>query len=157
MSMRHPVNAAGWLYGAVITASLFTLAGAHPAEYPRILLVVLLTLVMYWLAHVYTRVIADRLADPSAALGTRIREALHHELSILVGSVPAVVAYIVFVALGLTAYATWAALWVSVLLLGVVGFRIGRQAGGSFGRLVLETVGCAMLGVVMIGLKTVLH
>ena len=157
MSLRHPVNAAGWLYGAVITASLFTLAGAHPAEYPRILLVVLLTLIMYWLAHVYTRVIADRLADPTAALGVRLREALHHEVSILAGCVPAVVAYIVFVVVGLTEYATWAALWVSVLLLGVVGYRIGRQTGGSFGRLVLETVGCSMLGLVMIGLKTVLH
>ena len=150
-------NPAGSLYGAIVAAALFALAGAHPAEYERLLVVVALTLVMYWVSHVYVRVVADRLADLEASFRARVREALHHERSVLWGGIPAILTYLVFVLLGWNSHATDAALWMTVVLMGFAGYRVGAQAGATGWRLLLETLGCSLFGFVLIGLKVLLH
>jgi hypothetical protein len=157
MTWGHEANPAGWLYGAIVAAALFTLAGAHPASYERLLVIVTLTLVMYWMSHVYVRVIADRLADPSATFRARVRHGLHYELSVLWGGVPAVLTYLVFVLLGWTSYAAYAALWTTVVLLGVFGYRVGVGAGATGVRLAAEVLGCSLFGIALIGLKVLVH
>ena len=157
MFRRQRVNPAGALYGAIVAASLFALADAHPGDYERLLVVVALTLVMYWLSHVYVRVVADRLSDPRASFGSRVREALSHERSVLEGGIPSMLTYLIFVLLGWSSQATDAALWVTVVLMGFLGYRTGVRAGATRWRLLLETLGCSLFGFVLIGLKVVLH
>lgn len=112
---------------------------------------------MYWMSHVFVRVVADRLSDPRATFAGRVREALHHERSVLGGGVPSILTYTVFVLLGWSSHATDAVLWMTVGLLGLVGYRVGVQAGATGWRLLFETLGCSLFGVALIGLKVLLH
>jgi hypothetical protein len=147
----------GWLYGTMVTASLFTLAGLHPGSYERLLAVVVLTLTMYWMSHVYVRVVETRMSDPGRTLLELVRESLRHESPMLLGGAPAVLTYLAFLISGSSSHASIAAIWVSVALLGFIGYRIGVRVGATGIRLVREAIGCSLFGIALVGLKVFLH
>jgi hypothetical protein len=157
MASRRSVDPANWLYGTMVTASLFTLAGVHPGNYERLLALVVLTLAMYWLSHVYVRVVENRIGEPGRPFFELVWEALRHESPMFLGGVPAVITYLVFVIAGFSSHAAIAAIWVSVAMLGFIGYRIGVRVGATGIRLVGEAVACSVFGLVLIGLKVFLH
>src|SRR5215204_2252435 len=151
-------DVAGLLYGAIVTAAAMAVVSAHEAAAGKVLLAVAITLVVYYCAHVFTRVEADRLDHPTASFTDDLREAERHELTVLIGGLPAVSAFVVSVYLGATASrAVDIALWVTIGLLGIFGYLVGRQSGATGWRLVVEIGGAALFGVAVAILKALLH
>jgi hypothetical protein len=151
-------NPGGLLYGAVVSASVLAFAGTGEKSTRQVMATVLEVLVVYWAAHVYTRVLADRLVDPSATVVERARESLVHELPVLAGGLPALGVFTVASIVGIdTSSAADIALGATVVLLGWVGFLVGKQAGATGWSLALEVLTAAMLGVFVVGFKAALH
>ena len=151
---RSRRNPAGLLYGALVAASVIAVSSSV-MESPRALTAAVVeVLVIYWAAHVYSRVLADRLADPSATFGERTREALRHEIAVLAGGIPALVVFAVVSAAGATiSTAANVALAATIVLLGSAGFVVGRQAGARGWNLAGEVAVAALLGLLIFTLK----
>jgi len=151
-------NASGLLYGAVVTGAVMALASGSEDNAVTVGRSVIEVLLVFWGAHVYTRVIADRLLEPNAGFGERLREALGHELALLEGGMPALVAFVVATIAGAsTETASNLALGVTVVMLGSAGYVIGRASGAAGRSLVLEVAAAAGLGLLVIALKVAVH
>jgi len=151
---RSRRNPAGFLYGALVAAAVIAVSSSVIDSSRTLTLAVLEVLVIYWAAHVYSRVLADRLADPTATLGERSWEAIRHEVSVLAGGVPALVVFGAASAVGATiSTAANIALLATVVLLGSAGFVVGRQADARGWNLAGEVAVAAALGILIFTLK----
>ena len=151
-------NVSGLLYGALIAASSMTVVSVHPPSGGFVGLASFITLGIYWLAHLYTQVLAERMSEPGVSVWQRTVEAAGHETAILEGGVPVVACYATVHVFGVSiADSALAALWFTVLLLACIGYRIGRSLHASGVRMIFEVLGTAAFGILMIVLKSVLH
>ncbi len=151
-------NVGGLLYGTLIAASSMTIVSAHPPSGGFVAVAVLATLGIYWLAHLYTEVLAERIAEPGVSVWHRTLEAAGNETAILEGGLPVAACYAIVHAFGVgISESALIALWVTVVLLGYIGYRIGRSLQASGPRMIFEILGTAAFGVLMIALKSVLH
>ncbi len=151
-------NAGSVLYGAVVAAAATAIVSAKPATSSYVSLSVVLMLVVYSLAHLYAKVLGARLTQPGSPLWRRLRTEAVHEASVLEGGVPVLVCFALLRAAGAgVGDAAQGALWFTVALLAVIGYRIGRSLGATGGRLALEVAGAAAIGLLMIVLKGQLH
>jgi hypothetical protein len=151
-------NAERLLYGALVSAVAIASASGHAPTYRRVVLAAAVTLVVYWLAHVYTRVLAERLATPAAPLRGRTRAAAWHEAAILGGGLPSLLALGVTQMFGAdVSTSAEVALWLTVGLLAATGYLAGSAAGVVGWRLAAESGGAALLGIIVVLLKVSLH
>src|SRR3954451_9679009 len=70
-------NSSRLLYGAVVTAAALAVVDGYTETGVQVLLEIAGVLVVYWIAHVYVEVLADRLVSSSHR--PRLKRALHHE------------------------------------------------------------------------------
>lgn len=146
------------LYGMIVGSTGLALAAPHAPSALRVVLAVLGLLVIYWLAHVYVEAVAERLADPTQGLRSRAVEALRHESRLVLGGIPPLAAFVLFLVLGADQYdAAYRALWTTVVMLGFVGYVAARRSGDRGWRLVVEPLVTASFGLFAVGLKTLLH
>jgi hypothetical protein len=157
--VRHlSENANGVLYGAVLAAAATAIASAQPAKSRYVTLSILLMLSVYSLAHLYAQVLAARMAEPGSALWRRVRAEAVHEAAVLEGGLPVLLCFAVLRLGGVgVSSAALAASWFTVALLTAVGYSIGRSLKATGLRLALETAGAPAIGLLMIGLKFLLH
>lgn len=158
MSRLTSTNAAGLLYGGIVTAATIAVASAHSERGLLVLVAVGGALVTYWLAHVYVRALTDRLAAGGLRLPHHLRHAAGHESTVLLGGLPALVIFTVEVAIGIdVGTAGVVALWVSVFLLAGVGYLAAHAAGMRGRALAGETAVAGLFGVFAVLLKSLLH
>lgn len=151
-------NASGLLYGALVTGAVIGVSAEATDSAATIVFNAVQVLIVYWAAHVYIRVLADRLADPTLGFAERVGEALRHELAVLLGGAPALAVFVVASVAGVsTSAATNLALAATILLLGSAGYVVGRQAQERGWALVGEVVASSLLGLLVVGLKAMLH
>ena len=113
---------------------------------------------IYWLAHLYTEVLAERISEPGISVWHRTIEAAGHETAILEGGLPVVACYAIVHVFGVNiSDSALTALWFTVVLLAYIGYRIGRSLHASGIRMIFEVLGTAAFGILMIVLKSVLH
>jgi hypothetical protein len=157
--VRHlSENANGVLYGAVLAAAATAITSAQPAKTRYVTLSILLMLTVYSLAHLYAQVLAARMAEPGAALWRRVRAEAVHEAAVLEGGLPVLLCFAVLRLGGVgVSSSALAASWFTLALLTAVGYSIGRSLNATGFRLVLETAGAPAIGLLMIGLKILLH
>ncbi|GGT28019.1 hypothetical protein [Streptomyces chromofuscus] len=129
---RAHADYTGGVYGSLLAASVVAGAGTL-GSFPRVELVVLLLLTggVFWVAHVYAHLFGARLAQQP--LGRRVvRQVCRDEWPIVKAAVPPAVAVAVSPLLGLDVQgAGWLALGVAVA--GQVGWSVAaaRRAGAS--------------------------
>jgi hypothetical protein len=151
-------NTSGLLFGAVVSGSALAISSGHVASADEVALAVGVVLIVYWLAHMYVRLLVDRLDLSSAPRRQRGREALLHEAAILAGGVPGLVAFTLASVLGASASgAAYVALWATVGFLAGVGYLAGHRAGATGWALAVETAGAGLLGVVAVAMHALLH
>jgi hypothetical protein len=150
------INGEGVITGTVVSAAVIAAAAGHLEE-TRIVLAILGTAFIYWLAHLHARTLGDAVkhrTHPKDAL----REALAETWPILAAAlVPAAILLVTQLAGVKIRTGAWIAVIASTVLLTVYSFLAGRRGGlGLGGSLASAAVGLA-LGLLVIGLKASLH
>jgi hypothetical protein len=153
------------VHGVVLISGLLVIVAGQPdTAAPDVLVKVVATAAVFWLAHVYSGAVAH-LGDhheedhPSRV---RLARAVVYSLNHSWGMLSAALVPIVILGLGVVGVlsyeqAVWGTLWVDVAILAVLGYlgvstwtrrSLPRIAGG---------LATALLGVVLIVLKAMIH
>ncbi|GAA2754746.1 hypothetical protein [Actinopolymorpha rutila] len=150
---------AGAVYGSLLAGSVVAGAGAgdHPLAPLDLGVAVLATGVVFWLAHVYARLMGS--TDQPDLPMARIRAVARHEWPIVQAAFPPAALAFAGALLGWPAnVASWLALVVAVT--GGVGWAVfaTAQAGASRSVIVLSGFVNLVLGLAIIGVKSlILH
>ena len=150
------INGEGVITGTIVSAAVIAAAAGHLAE-TRIVLAILGTAFIYWLAHLHARTLGDAVKHHTHPIDA-LKEALAETWPILAAALVPAAILLVTQLLGIQVRTgAWIAVIASTVLLTVYSFLAGRRGGlGLGGSLVSAAVGLA-LGLLVIGLKASLH
>lgn len=147
------------IYGLILVSGMIVVSGPLTGESWGAFATVSVTVVVFWIAHVYARALSVYARHREQHnLGRAIREAIYESRGMLIVSVPPLLVLLA----GLTRvvddeFAIMTALLVDVALLAIVGWiavaRWSRSGWARTGGAVLT----AMFGVVLIALKAIIH
>ena len=145
----------GGVYGTIVGTAVVAATGMSSVDEPkRVLAAVVVTNVVFWAAHVFSRVLAVSLELHRSLTSAERWEVAREEWPMLVAVVPLAIPLLLGV-IGVMSQrqAAWVAMWVGVIVLGGIGFGIGRVEGrGAWRSLALSLV-TAGFGFVIILLK----
>jgi hypothetical protein len=146
---------AGFVYGTIVAlAVLIAGARAYPDEPGHIAALVLITSVVFWLAHVYAHALGESVARNRRVTLAELRSVGRHEAAVIEAALLPVAALLLG-AIGILSAtaAVWLALATGLVVLAAEGVLFARlERLGWLGTLVIVSVNLA-LGVVLIGLK----
>ena len=147
---------ASGIYGVIVSAAVMSASQADTGL--TVVLAVLVTLVIYWGAERYSRIVAERIHEGHRPSWNTVRHHLTHGWEMVTASTLPLVVLAVMSALGaqLTT-AVLAALGCSTALLCVAGWAVGRHGRLSTAERVASSAVAGMFGIVFILLKTLLH
>jgi hypothetical protein len=151
------INGEGVITGTVVSAAVIAASAGHLTDDTRLILAILGSVFIYWLAHLHARTLGDAVvhrAHPMSAL----REALAETWPILAASLVPVSILLIADIVGTTIRtAAWIAVVATTVLLTGYSFLAGRRAGlGLWGSVLSACIGAA-LGTLIILLKAGLH
>jgi hypothetical protein len=153
-----PDNASGLVYGIILVATLLSAESAVRETYPKTIAGVLVALATYWLALTYSRFTGERLEKGEHATVALLRQAAAHEVTVLYGAVIPFAALLIFWLAGTSlatgglavVYVADATIIATELLIGIRAELTGRELLG-------QTAIGAILGVLVLGLRLLLH
>lgn len=153
-----PANPAGLVYGTIAVGALLAAESARRETYPRTVGAVVVTLVLYWLAYSYAELTARRLRKHERFTLDALARTAAHELSVLIGAaLPLVVVLVLWVAGARLTVAVTAAIWTSALTIVAVEVVIGVRAHLPRRDLLRQTALGALLGLLLLALRVILH
>jgi hypothetical protein len=149
----------GFIYGTIVVlAALVGGAKAYPQDAGLIATLVLVTTVVFWLAHVYAHGLGRAVSRDEHLSAAELRHIARREGAIIEAAVPPLGALLLG-ALGLfsTAAAVWTAFGLGLLVLATAGIAFARvERLAWLGTLVVVAANVA-LGLLLLALKLVLH
>jgi hypothetical protein len=150
------INGEGVITGTVVSAAAIAAAAGHLEE-TRLVLVILGTAFIYWLAHLHARTLGEAVKHRTHPMNA-LREALAETWPILAAALlPAAILFVTQLAGVKVRTGAWIAVIASTVLLTVYSFLAGRRGGlGLGGSLISAAIG-AGLGLLVVGLKASLH
>jgi len=155
---RQPSDYAGAIYGSLLAASVVagTSPGHEPAPTGQLIVLLLATGAVFWLAHVYAAVVGERSADGFLSL-ERYRAAAKREWPIMQAAVPPAAAAGLGALLGLPdASAAWLALGVAVGSQLAWALYVAARAGATRRGMVASGLVYLVLGLLIVALKAAL-
>jgi hypothetical protein len=150
------INGEGIITGTVVSAAVIAASVGH-LEDTRLILAILGSAFIYWLAHLHARTLGDAVKHHTHPVDA-LKEALAETWPILAAAlVPAVILFLLQV-LGVDIRIdAWIAVIACTVLLTGYSFFAGRRGGLSFGGSLISASIGALLGMLIIGLKASLH
>jgi hypothetical protein len=150
------VNGEGVITGTVVSTAVIAAAAGH-LENTHLVIAILGTAFIYWLAHLHARTLGDSVKHRTHPVDA-LKEALAETWPILAAAcVPAIILVIVQVIGIELRTGAWIAVIASTVLLTIYSFLAGRRGGlGLRGSLLSAAIG-ASLGMLVILLKAGLH
>jgi hypothetical protein len=151
-------NPAGLVYGTIAVGALLAAESARRETYAKTVSSVAITLLIYWLAHSYAEYTGDRLdkSEPFR-LGDFGRKGIE-ELSVLAGSaIPLLVLFIAWATGAGLGTAITEAIWTSAAMIVIIELVVGFRAELTGRELVMQTAFGALLGLLVILLRVILH
>ncbi len=145
----------GFVYGTIVVLSVIvTGAKAFPHGLGHVALLVAVTTVVFWLAHVYAHALAFSVGHDTHLSLAELRQIARREASILAAGVPPEAA-LVLGSIGLLSehFAIWLSFGLGLAVLGVTGIVFARVERLGPLRGILAVLANLALGVVLIGLK----
>ena len=147
----------GFIYGTIVVFFVVIIGGkAYPSDPGQIAAFVVVTIVVFWLAHVYAHALAHSVSHDEHLSFAEIRRIAHREASLLEAAVPSVVALLAG-AIGLISEgaAIWLALVLGLVVLATQGLLFARAERLAWlGMLVVVALNLAF-GLFLIALKIV--
>jgi len=148
------------VYGVILVSGMIVVAGGHGETSWSVFWTVIVTVVVFWAAHVYAGTVARHGLDHERMIGLReaFRISFRRSLGLLASSL--IPSFILL--LGATRaipdqYAIWAALWAGVVVLAILGWIAFSRRGSPWPIRVAGALGTASFGIVMIVLKAFIH
>jgi hypothetical protein len=150
------INGEGVITGTVVSAAVIAAAAGHLEE-THIVLAILGTAFIYWLAHLHARTLGDAVKHRTNPVGA-LKEALAETWPILAASlVPALILLVTQLVGMRVRTGAWIAVIASTVLLTVYSFLAGRRGGLGMGGSVISAAIGAALGLLVVALKASLH
>jgi hypothetical protein len=151
-------NPARLVYGTIVVGALLAAEAAHDETYQKTIGSVIIALVVYWLAHTYADLVADRLESGERLSLKAVAKSAASESAILLGAVPPLVMLIIFWIAGaslLTAINAAIYTTAGVMLLVEIVAALGSDLRGW--ELVGQVAFGVVLGLSVVALKILLH
>jgi len=148
------------VYGVILVSGMIVVAGGHGESSWRVFWTVVITVLVFWAAHVYAGTVAHHGFDDHrmVGLGEAFRGALRRSFGMLVAAlIPSSILLLGAARAVPDLLAIWTALWVGVIVLAVLGFIAFRRRGASLVMQFVGALGTATFGIAMILLKAVIH
>ena len=148
------------IYGVILVSGMIVVAGGHGDSSWNVFWTVLVTVVVFWAAHLYAGTVARHGLDHERVVGLReaFREAFRRSLGLLGAAlIPCLILLLGATRAVPDALALWTALWAGVVVLAVLGFIAFRRRGSSLFMQVVGALATAGLGFAMILLKAFVH
>jgi hypothetical protein len=151
------------IYGLILFAALIGGASESddaPADSFEVLLVAVLSLIVFWGAHVFAGTIATHGVRDGReiTLGAATWESMKHSSGMLYASVPPSLILLLGVAKFVsTDDAVSLALLAAMVILGVLGYRAFAQRGAHPAVRILGGIGTALFGLLIIVLNEIVH
>ncbi|WP_043444408.1 hypothetical protein [Arthrobacter sp. L77] len=148
------------IYALILVAGIIVTAGGHGESSWAAFWIVVGTVVVFFVAHIYAGTLAHLNVGPHERmeLGTAFRASVRRSSGLVVGAaIPASI-----LLLGATRViddenAMWFALWAEVVALAALGYLAFAKRRASVPVRILGAVTTALFGLAMIGLKVVIH
>lgn len=152
------------VYGVILVSGLVAVAGSAEISAVRALVLCVMTVIVFWAAHVYAGTVARHGAHVAAATGEMevvglrraIRASIDHANGLLVSAVLPVLVLVAGAA-GLLddQVALWATLWVNVGVLLLLGWVAYERKGAPVRMRLLGGVATASFGLLIIVVKAI--
>ena len=151
-------NLAASVYGTILVSSVIVGLAATDLGAGAVMAALTVTALVFALAHAWSTALARSAVDREA-LGTRhLLDSLRHEWPMVEAVTPALLA-VGLAALGV--YSTSTGLWIAIIANTVLLFAWGailrHRAGGTTVQFLIAGLTTAMLGVVLVVLKAIVH
>ena len=151
-------NYAGAIYGLILSMSVISALSKDDGLGPALIAVwTTITAIVFWVAHVYSQIVAAGFARPKEARDL-VRSTMSREWPLVQGSlIPA--AALLLAPLGLIEddNASYFAVWVGVAALFLAGLAIGTREQLSWGRRITIGLINAAIGSLIVALKIFVH
>jgi hypothetical protein len=148
------------VYGTILYSALIAVVSTDDDTSLSVLFYSLLSLVIFWAAHIYAGTVANHGVKNGTEIGLRaaFRMAVAESSGMLWAAILPSVALILG-GFGLLSYdvSVVVALWIAVVVLGVLGFLAFAQRRSRIVIRILGAIGTALFGLVMIVLNTAVH
>lgn len=149
-------STAAGIYGVIVGAAV--MAASHAERIVSVAVAVLVTLVVYWTAERYARLVAARIHDGRRPTWSHVRRELTHGWGIVSASTIPLLVLVIAGRLGAQVYgAVLSALVASTVLLCLAGWEIGRDGRLSTRERCVSAGVAGLFGAAMVLLKALLH
>lgn len=148
------------VYGVILVAGLIVVTGSDRVPAWNVFIAVVITVLVFWAAHVYAGTVAHHGVAGGRVVGLResFRGAVHRSWGLLVSAlIPALILLLGTTEAVSDPAAIWASLWVCVAVLAILGFIAFTRRGAHWWVRILGALATAGFGVIMIALKVALH
>lgn len=145
------------VYGVVLVTALIAVSGEEDSDLD-VLLFVVGTVFVFWLAHIYAAVVASRATKPRVLLRTAIGRGIAHAYGMLISMLVPVA----LLAIGVVGWIDeeaaydWALLS-GVVVLAVIGFANATRNGSTWPWRIAGALSTSFLGILMIILSIIVH
>ncbi|MBN8865991.1 MAG: hypothetical protein J0H98_00400 [Solirubrobacterales bacterium] len=158
MEKQEETNYSGAIYGTIVSMAVIATSAKDPSLGPVLIAFwAAITAFIFWLAHVYSDIVAEGYARPREA-GKIARRALRREWPLVQGAmIPSIAMLLTVVTPMSTDSASWVAMGAGVVVLFGTGLLIGaRDEMGWSRRIVIGSIN-ACFGLLIVALKVWVH
>jgi len=152
------LNLGAAVYGTILVGALLAAESAGSENYAETIASVVIALVIFWIAHAYSAFASWRLRQGEPVTVQGLIRSMSQESPLLIGAAgPLITLLIAWAVRAQLATAVDAAIWTSAGMIVAIEFVAARRAGRTGRGLVFQTSLGALLGVLVIAIKLVLH
>ena len=146
------------IYGTMTVGALLAAESAEFETYLKTVISVLITLVIYWLAHSYAEFASERLKKREPLRLGVLGRIMVTQVPILFGAaIPLVAVLVLWAANASLSTAVTAAVWTSAVVVMLIEVMAGVRAERTGRELAFQTLFGGLLGLLIIVLRLTLH
>lgn len=148
------------VYGIVLVSGMIIVAGSYRATAWETFVSVIGTVFVFWAAHIYAGTVAGHgvVEGDQTTLAVAFHRSVRRSFGFLLSALlPSFVLLLGALEAIPDSVAMWAALWLGVVILAVLGYSAFAVRGSSWPVRIAGALGTAAFGFAMIAMKAIIH